>query len=68
MYNPIFEEECSKCSRDRELKYLRDSICLRATQTQFKDLAFKFTKFVKAHPVVTLAAAGVLGFGFSAHR
>lgn len=59
-YNPIFEEEMS---RDQELDELRKAIKVRASKEQLKDLCFKFSTFVKNHPVFTSLALGVFSTG-----
>lgn len=55
MYNPIFEQE----NRNQELQELKDAIKLRAGSDQVKDLANKFSHFVKSHPIFTSLAIGV---------
>jgi hypothetical protein len=59
-YNPIFEEEVEK---EKEFDQLRKAIKGRASQDQFKDLCFKFSAFVKNHPVFTAVALGVFSTG-----
>ena len=59
-YNPIFEEEIS---RDKELDELRKAIKVRASKEQLSDLCFKFSTFVKNHPVFTSLALGVFSAG-----
>lgn len=65
VYNPIFEEENE---RNKELEELRKSIKLRASKEQVKDLCFKFSTFVKNHPVFTSVALGVFGSSFIAKK
>lgn len=59
-YNPIFEEELD---RGKEIDELRKAIKLRASREQFGDLCFKFSAFIKNHPVFTTLALGVFGTG-----
>ncbi len=60
VYNPIFEEELD---RENQLRGLKNAIKLRAGQDQMQDLCFKFSTFVKAHPIFTTMAIGVFGLG-----
>ena len=59
-YNPIFEEEIN---RDKEFEELRKAIKIRASKEQLSDLCFKFSTFVKNHPVFTSLALGVFSAG-----
>ena len=59
-YNPIFEEEMN---REREFEELRKAIKIRASKEQFNDLCFKFSTFVRNHPIFTSLALGVFGSG-----
>lgn len=65
VYNPIFEEEMD---RETELKGLKNAIKLRAGKDQMNDLCFKFSTFVKAHPIFTTMAIGVFSMGLVAKK
>ncbi len=65
VYNPIFEEELD---RENELKGLKNAIKLRAGKDQMQDLCFKFSTFVKAHPIFTTMALGVFGLSLASRK
>jgi hypothetical protein len=65
VYNPIFEEELD---RETQLRGLKSAIKLRAGQDQMKDLCFKLSTFVKAHPVFTTMAIGAFGLSLASRK
>ena len=65
VYNPIFEEELD---RENQLRGLKNAIKLRAGKDQMQDLCFKFSTFVKAHPIFTTMAIGVFGLSLASRK
>ncbi len=65
VYNPIFEEEVE---REMELTELKKAIKLRAGKDQVKDLCYKFSAFVKNHPVMTTVALGVFSYSLASTK